>query len=225
MFTDNLLRDIKIGLRVLVKETDLLRAGRGRPGPWDQWRHHDVQRGQRRDASRFLVSERRPHGQPQLHRSLDRQLLRGQRPGVGDGLRRAAAAAEVVRRAHRLSERLDRQRHGQRPSAAVYRRLRDRPVPPDPRGVAADGPRLHARRQRVGRRQGGDHRLRHLAARLRRRRRHRRQGRADQRQGGHRRRRDAARVRVPDQRRDLAAALQRVPAEAAQRSGRDQSRR
>ena len=32
------------------------------------------------------------------------------------------------------------------------------------------------------------------------------------------------RVRVPDQRRDLAAALQRVPAAAAQRSGRDQPR-
>ena len=37
-------------------------------------------------------------------------------------------------------------------------------------GVDADhGPRLHRRRQPAGRREGGDHRLRHLAARLRRR--------------------------------------------------------
>ena len=72
--------------------------------------------------------------------------------------------------------------------------------------------------------EGGDHRLRHLAARLRRRAGHRRQGRPHQRQAGDHHRRDAERLRLPDERGALDSALQRVPAAAAQRSGRDQSR-
>ena len=88
--------------------------------------------------------------------------------------------------------------------------------------AAADGPRLHGRRQPAGRRQGRDHRPRHVAARLRRRGRHRRQGRPHQRQGRDRHRRDAAGLRVSDQRGALDSALQRVPAARAQRSGGEQ---
>ena len=72
------------------------------------------------------------------------------------------------------------------------------------------------------RRQGGDHRPRVVAARLRRRVGHHRQGLPPERQGRHRHRRDAAGLRVPDQRGALDSALQRVPAARAQRPGGEQ---
>ena len=77
----------------------------------------------------------------------------------------------------------------------------------------------------AGRREGRAHRLRHLAARLRRRGRHRGQGRPHQRQARHHHRRDAARVRLPHQRGAVDPALQRVPGAAAERSARHQPRR
>ena len=88
-----------------------------------------------------------------------------------------------------------------------------------------DGTRLHEGGQHTRRRQGRDHRLRHLAARFRRRGRHRRQGRPDQRQARDDHRRDAERLCLPGQRGDLEPALQRVPAAAAERSDSEQSRR
>ena len=74
----------------------------------------------------------------------------------------------------------------------------------------------------AGRREGRHHRLRHLAARLRRLAADRRQGRAHQRQAGDDHRRDAEGLRVPAERGAVAAALQRVPAEGAQRSRQHQ---
>ncbi len=131
----------------------------------------------------------------------------------------------VVRDDGRVSERLDGQRHGQRPAAALHGRLHDRELPQDSRRRADQGPRLRGGRQSAGRREGRAHRLRHLAARLRRRRGRRRPRRAHQRQAGDDHRRHAARLRVPDERGAVDSALQRVPAAAAQRPGGDQRRR
>ena len=61
-----------------------------------------------------------------------------------------------------------------------------------------------------------------VAARLRRRVGHHRQGLPPERQGSHRHRRDAEGLRVPDQRGALDSALQRVPAARAQRPGGEQ---
>ncbi len=110
----------------------------------------------------------------------------------------------------------------ERPAAAIHRRVYDRALPENPRRVADQGPRLRSRRQPAGRRKSGAHRLRHLAARLRRRRRRRRARRADQWQAGDDHRRHAARLRVSGERGAVDSALQRVPAAAAQRSGGDQ---
>ena len=73
MVAETFRRDLRIGLRVLVKERVVLRPRGHRARARHLRRHDDVQRRQRRDAARLLVSERRPAGQRQLHRSVERQ--------------------------------------------------------------------------------------------------------------------------------------------------------
>ena len=143
-----------------------------------------------------------------------------------DGLRGAAPDAAIVRADGRVPQRLDRQRDGRRPAAAVHRRatrtenfLRILGVAPilGRDFTAADNKPGAEKVALIGygiwqRDFGGAHR-------------HRRQGRPDQRQAGHDHRRHAEGLRVSDERGALDSALQRVPAEAAQRSERRTTRR
>ena len=87
MFTDNLLRDVKIGLRVLVKERTFCSPRGGGPGARDCRRHDDAagRCGKRRAAARASgVPERRPPDEPQLRRPLQRDDVPG---GDGQGSR------------------------------------------------------------------------------------------------------------------------------------------
>ncbi len=122
-----------------------------------------------------------------------------------------------------LPERLHRERHRRtaRPGAT--------PAPTSPRtscAPSASSPALGrdftAADNQPGRREGRPHRPRHLAAGLRGRPEHRGQGRAHQRHAGHDHRRHAQGLRVSDQRRALDSALQRVPGAAARGSAQHQ---
>ena len=143
MFPETIGQDIRIGLRVLRQGTCVLRARGRRARARHLRRHDDVQRRQRRDAARILISERRPAGERQLHGSVERQLLRRQRPDQRDGLRGDPAGAAVVRAAGRVPQRFDGQRHGRRQAAALHRRLHDRRLPAASSACADDGPRFH----------------------------------------------------------------------------------
>ena len=224
MPTETLRRDLRIGLRVLIKEKSfcalaVIVLALGIAGVTTMFSvvNGVMLRG-------FSFPNGRPAGQPELHRPDERDVLRRQRPGLVDGLRGAAAAAAVVRAlaAYLNGSTVNVTVDGH--PAALHRRLRDRRTSC---GSSASPPMMGrdftAADNTSERRQGGDHRLRHLAARLRRRVGHRRQGRPHQRQGRDRHRRDAEGLRVPDQRGALDSALQRVSAAAAQRSGGEQS--
>ena len=113
----------------------------------------------------------------ELHRPDERDRLRLQRPDLRDGLRGVRPLQQSFEKmaaylnGSTVNVTIDG--HPQRYTGAYVTDdfLRD------PRRDADDRPRFHAGRQHAGRRESRDHRLRHLAARLRRRVRHRRQDR------------------------------------------------
>ena len=88
----------------------------------------------------------------------------------GDGLPGAAAAAAVLRTDGGVPRRIDGQRHDGRASRGATPARTSRSTSCASWGSAHHGPRLHGRRQQAGRRKGGAHQPRRLAARLRRRR-------------------------------------------------------
>ena len=106
-----MLRDIKIGLRVLIKERTfcalaVIVLALGICGVTTMF---SVVNGVMLRGFSFPNADRLVS--VNFIDPSTRQLLRRERPGLRDGLRGAAAAAAVVRAAGGLPERLDRQRH------------------------------------------------------------------------------------------------------------------
>ena len=223
MLVQDLGRDLRIGLRILAKEkafsalaVTVLALGIGGVATMFSVVNGVMLRGfSFPNADRLISVNFVDPG------SAD--LLRVQRAGVRDGLRGAAAAAEVVRAAGRLHQRVDRQPHRRRPAASAT------PAPTSPRtscACSASSP-LMGRDLTAADNAGAPRRSRSSAtasgsvtsaarADI--------VGKAVRINGkpATHRRRDAARVRVPDERGAVDPALQRVPGAAAERSARHQ---
>ena len=144
---EEFLRDLRLGFRVLIKEKSfcalaVIVLALGICGVTTMF---SVVNGVMLRGFSFPNAARL--ASVELRRSVQRQLLRRQRPGLRDGLRGVAARAEVVRAAGGVPERLDRQR---RPSTAQPQRYTGAYITENflrILGVVADdGPRLHRRR-------------------------------------------------------------------------------
>ena len=146
MFNNALFRDIKIGIRVLIKEKGfcalaVIVLALGIAGVTTMFsvvngvmlRGFSFPNGSRLVSLNFIdPTSATFFGVNGQVSSMDFEEL--------------LSAAEVLRRAGGLPERVDRKRHGRRTSCSVHRGLRHRKLPADSRDLPADGPRLHCRR-------------------------------------------------------------------------------